>query len=149
MTFLELVRQFDYVRELPGNHGLRVEAIQHWSTGTSGDSWCCEFATMMLDIWFKGNSPIERCAACQHVYELAKEKGWLVATPQVGDIYLFINDAGEAHHIGFVTGVEPLTGISGNTSPDGSSPNGDGVHEHVLTVPLTKIRFVRVPGLNG
>lgn len=126
-----IARQFDYVREAASqNRGLRVEAIQHWSTGQFGESWCCDFATLILDICFKGNSPIPRGSVCQVVYDLAKKNGWVTTTPQVDDLFLYVNDNDHAHHIGIVTSTSPLTGIAGNTSKDGTSSNGDGVYEH-------------------
>lgn len=146
MTLLDIAHLFKFVREAGANHGLRVNAIQTWSGGDDGDSWCCEFATMVLDLFFQGNAPVERTGSCEQVYELAKRKGWLVATPKPGDLYLYVTDEDHAHHIGFVTAAAPLTGIAGNTSIDGSSPNGDGVYEHELTVAPQHVRFVRVPG---
>ena len=146
MSLVETARLFDFVRESGENRGLRVEAIQRWSNGQPGDSWCCEFATMILDIAFKGHAPIPRGGACQDVYEQALQSHWMVDDPQPDDLYLYVND-GRAHHIGFVVSASPLVGISGNTSPDGTSNNGDGVHEHALLVPLANIKFVRVPGV--
>jgi hypothetical protein len=114
---IAIARQFLFVREAQSqpNKGLRVEAIQKWSGGQAGDSWCCEFATMVLDIYYGGASPIPRLQACQDVYNLAKKNKWLVATPQPNDLFLYVNDADHAHHIGFVTVAKPLTGIAGNT----------------------------------
>lgn len=149
MTFLEFVRQFDYIREVPDNRGQRVEAVQRWCGGVKGEPWCCDFATWMLDAWFKAASPIERGGACQDVYAQAKAHGWLVTAPEPNDLFLYVTDADHAHHIGFVTQTSPLTGIAGNTSEDGQSTNGDGVHEHALTVAPQHIRFVAVPGLRG
>lgn len=145
MSLVEIARLFDFVHEAGENRGLRVEAIQHWSRGQVGDSWCAEFATMVLDIAYKGKAPIDRMCACQDIYELAAQKHWLVDDPQPDDLYLFVNAQDHAHHIGFVVSVNPLVGLSGNTSPDGTSSEGDGVHEHVLLVPLERIRFVRLP----
>lgn len=130
---VQLARLYTFVREAGGdNRGLRVEAIQHWSEGQFGDSWCCEFATMILDLSFAGQSPIPREGGCAAVKELSDKSGWTTDTPTVGDLFLYVNDAGHAHHIGFVTQTDPLTGIAGNTSADGTSSNGDGVHEHQI-----------------
>jgi hypothetical protein len=126
-----IARQLDYIREsATQNRGLRVEAIQHWSSGQYGDSWCCEFVTMVLDICFKGNSPIPRGGVCQTVYNQAKLSKWMYSTPVVDDLYLYVNSQDHAHHIGIVTSLNPLTGIAGNTSKDGTSSNGNGVYEH-------------------
>lgn len=53
----DIARQYLFVREAGQNKGQRVEAIQKWSGGQQGDSWCCEWATMILDICFQGESP--------------------------------------------------------------------------------------------
>ena len=148
MSLLDIARLFLFVREVPPNRGLRVQGIQTWSGGQAGDSWCCEAATMWLDLYFQGQSPIPRRQACQDVYAMAKLRGWVVSDPQPGDLYLFVTDDDHAHHIGVLTSTSPLTGISGNTSSDGLSSNGDGVYEHALTVPPQHIRFVRVPGVS-
>lgn len=143
MTLVEFLRKLTYIREASANRGLRVEAIIHWCGGEAGQSWCCYFVTWLLDIWFSGNSPIPRGGVCEDVHQLAKRNGWLVTTPCPGDLFLYLTPAGVAHHIGFVTGVGPLIGLAGNTSEDGTSINGDGVHEHAISATT----FVRVPGL--
>lgn len=132
MNRIERARDYDYVREAGDNRGQRVEGIQRWCGGQPGDSWCAEFTTMMLDIEYKGKAPIPRMANVQEIRELAEQNGWITTTPAVGDLFLYINAADHAHHIGFVTELEPLTGIAGNTSEDGASSNGDGVHEHEI-----------------
>lgn len=147
MTFLELCRQFDFVREVPQNHGQRVNGIQTWGGGEDGESWCCYMATMWLDLFFKGQSPVPRTGVCENVLTLAMQKGWVVNDPQPGDLYVFLTPAGLAHHIGVVTVTDPLTGIAGNTSKDGTSTDGDGVYEHVLSEPRIYVKFIRVPGI--
>lgn len=143
MTPTELARLFLFVREAGQNKGNRVEAIQQWGGGDAGQSWCCWFVTMILDICYHGNAPIPRVGACQTVYELAKSKGWLTTNPVRDDIFLYVNDADHAHHIGIITQAQPLTGIAGNTSADGTSSNGDRVAEH--GVGGSHIRFVHYP----
>jgi hypothetical protein len=130
MNVIEIARLFLFVREAGQNKGNRVEAIQQWGGGMEGQSWCCWFVTMVLDLFYQGTAPIPRLGACQQVYDLAKKNGWLVMNPSVGDIFLYVNDVDHAHHIGFVTNTQPLTGIAGNTSADGTSSNGDRVAEH-------------------
>ena len=133
---VEVARQYLFVREAQSigqNRGQRVEAIQHWSNGQFGDSWCMEFATMVLDIAFQGASPIPRAQVCEEIYQLAKTNGWLTDTPSVGDLFLYVDENDHAHHVGIVTALEPLAGIAGNTSPRGDSSNGDGVYEHAIT----------------
>ena len=131
---IEIARQFRYVRELPGNKGQRVEAIQHWCGGAPGDSWCAYFATLVLDICYQGLSPLKRTGSCDEIFEIAREANWLYESPLPNDLYLRVRPGTEdAHHVGFVVATNPQTGriiqISGNTSADGLSSNGDGVYE--------------------
>jgi hypothetical protein len=141
VSVVPIARLFKIVREDQShgqNHGSRVNGIQRWSGGQDGDSYCCEFATMVLDLAYQANAPIPRCGACQDVYALAKAKGWIVTVPVDGDLFVFVNTAtGKAHHIGIVSdaSASPPDGIAGNTSADGKSSNGDGVHEHGIVPP--------------
>lgn len=132
----EISRQFkDWVVEAgEQNTGLMVESIQHWSGGNRGDSWCAYTTLFVLDICFGGKSknPLIRSGRVQDIYDQAQREGWVVTSPRKDDIYIFINSAGHAHHIGFITSTVPITGISGNTSPDGKSSNGNGWYEHEL-----------------
>lgn len=143
---IEVARQFRFVRELPQNRGQRVEAIQRWSGGSPGQSWCCHFATMVLDICYQGASPVPRGGSCDIVLAIAKDQGWLVADPEPGDLYLRVRAGDDAHHIGFVTDVSPnsIGQLSGNTSKDGKSNNGDGVYENVI-VRTPDLVFIRLP----
>jgi hypothetical protein len=143
MTFIELSRKFTFVREAGQNHGKRVEAIQRWCGGQPGESWCCYFITMLLDIWFGGNSPIPRLGACEDVHQLAIQHGWMVTDPAPGDLFFYLTDTGHAHHIGLVTTTGPLMGLAGNTSADGASVDGDGVYEHQISAHA----FARIPDL--
>lgn len=140
-----LARHFLHVREAGANSGCRVEAIQKWGGGRKGDSWCCWFATMVLDLAFVGLSPIPRMGSCQEVLDLAKKNGWTRPQGMAGDLALFLNSEGRAHHIGICT-QDSYKGdcmvIAGNTSKDGKSPNGTGVYEH-LTTPDVYVAYPR------
>lgn len=138
---IAIARQFRFVREASPNRGLRVEAIQKWSGGAAGDSWCAQFATMVLDICFQGKSPIPRWGVVQDIYNLAKQYSWVTSTPNINDLFLYVNADDHAHHVGFVTGTDPLVGIAGNTSEDGGSSNGTGVFEHKIKSTV----FVKYP----
>ncbi len=141
----DIARQFLFVREAGQNKGNRVEGIQQWGGGDAGQSWCCWFATMVLDICFEGSAPIPRTGACQTVYDLAKKNNWVVQVPVVDDIFLYVNDQDHAHHIGIVTkAIEAnVVGIAGNTSEDGKSSNGDRVAEHGIGG--GHVRYVHYP----
>jgi len=132
-----------FVREAGAqNTGLRVEAIQRWSNGSKGDSWCCEFATMVLDIAYQGEAPIPRLQACQQVYDLAKRNNWLTASPVKEDIYIYVNSDDHAHHIGIITEDGGRTGIAGNTSADGTSSDGDRVAEHQIPANPATVKYI-------
>ena len=142
----DIARQYLFVREAAEqNTGQRVEAIQKWSGGQRGDSYCCEFATMVLDICFQGNSPIPRLQACQDVYDQAKKDGYLTTSPVKDDLYLFVDGNDHAHHIRIVTADGGVTGIAGNTSEDGTSSNGTGVFEHAISTNPVTVKYVHYP----
>lgn len=144
-TLVEVARLFRYLREAGANAGRRVEAVQHWCGGEKGESWCCHMATLWLDVFFQGESPVPRGGLCQDVLDLARAKGWLVDAPRPGDLVISVNAEGHAHHIAVCTIASPLTAIAGNTSEDGKSSNGDRVAEHEVS-PSGKV-YVRVPGV--
>lgn len=151
MTPVDIFRLFLFVREIEGqqNTGQRVEAIQKWCGGQKGESYCCYLATMVLDLFYQGKSPIPRLGACQDVYNMAREKknGTRVLadneTPKIGDLFLYVNTQDHAHHIGMVTKDGGGIGIAGNTSPDGTSSNGSGVFEHSISTDRKKVKYVR------
>lgn len=148
MSLLDIARLFLFVREAAPNRGQRVEAIQRWCGGAPGESWCCYFATMVLDLKYQGAAPIPRCGACQTVYDIAVKNGWIVTDdPQEEDVILRVTD-GRAHHIYLATGQNTpatLGTISGNTSESGLSVNGDRVAEHDVprSPELVVVRYPR------
>lgn len=139
----DVARQYRFVLEEGQNRGPRVESIQRWCEGVAGDSWCCEFATMILDICFQGKSPIPPLRAVQSVYELAIKNNWMTDHPIKDDLFIYVNNVDHAHHIGIFT--ENWNGIAGNTSVDGASSNGNGVFEHLLTANKDHIKFIHYP----
>lgn len=149
MTVLELARKLRYIRELPENRGQRVEGIQRWCGGVPGDSWCAAWATFVLDIFYEGKAPLPRTTSCDVLLETARGAQMLSDVPRVGDLYLRLRSKHDAHHVGYVTDVSQwadrlLGTLSGNTSMDGTSSNGDGVYEHDIRVAdAASIVFVR------
>lgn len=145
MTSLDVVmKRFDFVREVGGaNCGAWVNLFQRFTGNKEGDSWCCSMLCFCLDVQYKGHSPYKKSGVVHDIYLQAKDAGHLVATPQVGDIFFYINDAGHTHHIGVVTGTAPLTGFAGNTSEDGKSSNGTGAFEHEILIDRKYLRFAR------
>lgn len=141
-----IARHLNFVRETDGpNRGAWVSCFQRFGGGQDGDSWCADFVSFVEDIAYHGKSPIRRTGSCDFKLADARFKGFVVATPQIDDLYFFINDLGHAHHCGIVTATSPLAGIAGNTSSDGLSADGSGVFEHALNVDPKRIVFVRLP----
>lgn len=142
-----VMRRFAFVRETDGaNRGSWVNFLQRFCDGVEGDSWCADLESVVEDIAYKGHPKTPRSGSCQVKLEYCMKKEWVVAEPQVDDLYFFVNADGHAHHIGVVTAPYPkLAGIAGNTSALGISSNGDGCYEHALTLPRAHIVFVRLP----
>ncbi len=136
-------RSWDYVRETTANHGLRVNAIQIAAGGRDGDSWCMEFVWWCFDHLCKGKAPFEREQSVQQFRELATAKGWKVDRPLEGDLVVSVNAENHGHHIGIVSGLNPLCSIAGNTDETGTSSNGTGVFEHAIAIQGKE--FFRVP----
>ena len=142
-----LARKCIFIRELPDNRGQRVEGIQRWCGGTAGQSWCCHFATWLLDLVYEGQSPVPRTGSCDTILALATVKGWLRDTPVPGDLYLVLRTPDDAHHVGIVTEVaQPgrFWEVSGNTNTDGSD-NGIGVFERERSIGRDSLVFVHYP----
>lgn len=143
---LFLARLFTFVREVGGqNQGVWVQMIQKLTGNAPPDSWCASFVSLILGMAYEGQSPMPRTASCDVMLEHAREKGWLTTEPSVGDIFLRLNTPTDAHHVGFVTDISRLPtigSISGNTSADGTSSNGDRVAEHDITPKAGTIIYV-------
>lgn len=146
-SIIAVARRFDFVRETAGaNAGLFVEDFLRFTGNRRGESWCCSFVSRVLDIVYRGRSPLLRTAGCDEMLNDAERKGYVVREPRAGDLVFSVKGAGntrDAHHVGIVTVADPLTAIAGNTSSDGLSSNGDGVYEHAVT--RTGKIFVRLP----
>jgi hypothetical protein len=148
-TILFLARQFLFVREVGGqNTGVWVQTIQKVTGNAPPDSWCASFTALIMGLAFGGKSPLPRSAGCDAWLEAARKEGWLTQTPSVGDIFLRLKTPTDAVHIGFVTDVSQLPAvgtISGNTSEDGTSSNGDRVAERFITPATGTIIYIAYP----
>jgi len=139
-----VARRLSFIRETEGpNRGAWVSMLQRFCFGNLGDSWCADFVSFVLDVAYHGQPPIRRSGSSQLMLEAAKTKGTVVTYPTTDDLFFYVNATGHAHHVGIVTGVTPLTGIAGNTSPDGMSDNGTGVFEHPIESDPSRVVFVR------
>lgn len=148
MTVLDVARLFLHVRELPGNKGARVEAIQKWSGGRPGDPWCAQWVWMICDLYYGGKAPLPRTGSCDEMLAICVTDGRMTDTPLPGDIYFRLADPTNAIHVGFV--CSPLrenrfVQLSGNTSEDGLSREGTGVFERDIPYVAGKIVFARLP----
>ncbi len=142
-----VARHFLFVRETEGpNAGYFVSYFLRFTGNVEGQSWCASFVAKVNDIATKGRMTVTRTASTILMLGDLSTKGRIVTTPRVDDLYFFVRDDGTPHHVGIVTGVDPLTGIAGNTSKDGLSSNGDGVWEHPINVPRKHLVFARLPG---
>lgn len=145
-SLVTIARRFSFVRETEGpNRGAWVSFLQRFCGGRLGDSWCAYLVSVVLDIAYHGHQPLHQTGSCEDMVAEARARGFVVSTPQIGDLYFFLDASGHAHHVGILTGVDPWTGIAGNTSESGLSSNGTGVFEHVLSVRADRVLFVRLP----
>lgn len=145
---IAVARRYLFVREVGGpNRGAFVEAFQRFTHGQQGDSWCADFASLVLDYAYHGKPPLRPTGSTQQMLSEARQRGYLFVTqPQPNDLYFFVHPDGTPHHVGFITSVEgQLIGIAGNTSPDGSSSDGTGVFEHAIPRDPAQVVFVRLP----
>ena len=147
---IQQARNFLFVREVGGaNMGLWVGIFQRFVGIEPGQSWCAAFVCFVLAIIVggKGQLPIPCTGVCEEIHQYAIKHGMVTTTPQPGDLYGFIDDAGRMHHVGFYTG--PIAGnpggIAGNTSADGLSSNGDRVAEHPLNVVPRHLVYIALP----
>lgn len=141
-----VARRFLFVRETEGpNAGYWVSWFLRFTGNVEGESWCASFVSRVNEIGTKGKMTVKKTASTIAMLHDLTVQGRIVTTPQADDLYFFVNDAGMPHHVGIVTGVNPLTGIAGNTSQDGLSSNGDGVWEHQILVLPKHVVYARLP----
>lgn len=153
-----IARRFDHVRETEGqNRGAWVSLFQRFTGNRPGDSWCASFVSFVLDVVYRGASPIKRSASCDDLLRQCQGLNCIVSDPQVDDLFFYVkevqgpNKIKDAYHVGIVSAVDvgvngtALTGIAGNTSPDGLSSNGTGVFEHLLAAGSKNVVFARLP----
>ena len=158
---LDLAKTYRGVQEVTGpNEGPIIKTIREalLYPGAPPCSWCALFVAWVLirtycplpgpvgpahKIWlrnalgFDGSFLVESTRSWRANMTWL---GWLTTTPGPGDLVIFLNHDGEAHHIGFVTDFDGTVGepffrdIAGNTNEDPHSVDGNGVFEHVQAV---------------
>lgn len=159
LTIPQIARLFLPLREAQSigqNMGQRVNAVQLWTSGPSafGESWCDDWAWLVLDLYFEFQCPFPRTASTDVTLKYARDNDIIVDEPEEGDLILSLNSSTDAHHIAIYTsgwapqsdGSYRMVTIAGNTSEDGKSSNGDRVAEHeVRFASRDKFAVVRVP----
>lgn len=130
-----IARRLTFIRETDGpNRGAWVSMLQRFCHGQPGDAWCADFVSFVLDVQYRGKSPLVKTGSTIQLLADARAKGLIRPLPVRGGLYFFVRaTSGEPHHVGIVTGVDPLMGIAGNTSSDGMSDEGVGVFEHPIS----------------
>lgn len=140
---ITVARRFSFVRETNGaNAGAWVQFMQRLAGGKVGDSWCADFVCLVLAICYYGRRPIINSGSTIELLADCRARGYVVDAPAVGDLCFSVRADGTPHHVALVTATQVLTTIAGNTSPDGRSSNGDGVHEHPVA---GRFVFARLP----
>lgn len=138
-----IARRFSFVRETEGpNHGFWVSFFLRFTGNVEGESWCASFVSRCDDIATKGKMRVLKTASTQAMLNEARQRHLVVPTPAVDDLVFTVRPDGTPHHVGIVTGLDPLTSIAGNTSESGQSSDGNGVWEHEIS-PANKV-FVRL-----
>ena len=150
-SLTQIARRFLGVMETQGpNRGFWVSWFQRFSHGVEGESWCADFVSFVLDVAYKGKPPIRRSRSTQEMLGEARAKGFLLGVPKADTLFFYVHPTtGLPHHVGIVTdvrvvnGEQMVTGIAGNTSPDGTSSNGTGVFEHSIST--MNVVYVSLP----
>ena len=151
-----IARRFNYVRETEGqNRGTWVSLFQRFTGNRPGDAWCASFISFVLDVVYRGQSPIKRSASCDTLLKQLQGHNMILQAdqkPAIDDLFFYVREIQgptkikDAYHVGVVSGITPkgVVGIAGNTSADGLDTNGTGVHEHVIPTSRNVV-FARLP----
>ena len=142
-----------HVHETGANTGPRIIEYQHsTSLGGTGWPWCDAFCDYCFAEAGRPLNELERSAGVDRTFALAKQHGWLVTSPQRGDLVCFQWDSGPLDHIGLVVQPMPdgsIKTVEGNTSAAVGTGHAQGEGDGVFV----KIRprkvcaaFIRVPG---
>jgi hypothetical protein len=141
-----IARRLNFVRETQGpNAGAWVNGFQRYCHGKSGDSWCADFVSFVMDFAYYGNAPLKLTGSTRDMLAEATSKNLRSPKPVIDGLFFYVNADGTPHHVGIVSDVLPtgvVMGIAGNTSEDGVSSNGTGVFEHAISTARTV--FVRL-----
>ena len=142
-----------HVHEQGGdNTGPRVIQYQSAAGGGTHWAWCDAFCDFCFQEAGRPLEELQKSASVMTSYRDAKAKGWIVETPQRGDLVCFQWDTGDFDHIGFVVQPMPdgsIKTVEGNTSamPGEGHAQGEGDGVFVKIRPRSVCgAFIRVPG---
>ena len=143
---LAVAQDLAFIRETEGlNRGRWVAWLQEFCHGRPGDPWCCDFESFVEHVAYHGHPPTKRTGACQEKLDDCRRLNFMISAPTIGCLVFTLTASGHAIHIGIVTDLHPLTAIAGNTSEDGLSINGDGVHTHPVRTHPSRLAFAQLP----
>jgi hypothetical protein len=134
------------------NTGPRVIQYQAAAGGGTHWPWCDAFCDFCFQEAGRPLEELQESASVMTSYRDAKAKGWIVETPQRGDLVCFQWDTGDFDHIGFVIQPMPdgsIKTVEGNTSamPGEGHAQGEGDGVFVKIRPRSVCgAFIRVPG---
>jgi hypothetical protein len=123
----------DPVRELPGNRGYFVDAVNTWAGSPLGSSWClnlCHYAGAKT--LGKARWPLPINGSCDVILRYARKMKIARETPVPGALFLKLNpdDSADATHAGYVDSVLPngrWFTREGNSNDTGSREGTDVV----------------------
>lgn len=124
--------------------------------GWNGVAWCAIFVSYCYaKAGAKHIMKRKRWAYCPYIVADARAGRYglsITTDPQPGDLVVYINSAGVAHHVGLFEGwierFKLFSSIEGNTSPTNMSNGGEVYHYQGMTTPRgyssTGMVFVRM-----
>lgn len=155
---LDLTRGYVGKQETTGaNRGPVIDTIAKALNVPLGVSWCAQFVTwILMRAYGMDKSTLRKklgfdspwyCDSTKDWRAQAMRHGMMTDSPTSGDLFILLNESGEAHHIGFVVTPPDATGRfqtnEGNTN-SGGSVNGDGVYNRTRTASASVV-FIELP----
>lgn len=132
-AFLGAMEMLDPVKELPGNRGYFVDAINEDAGSPLASAWCLNTVGYAGRHVIGKRWPLPRTGSCDELLRFAKAKGIVRDKPVRGAIFLKLNPANpnDATHAGAVLEVldDGRFGTwEGNSNDTGSREGTDVVH---------------------
>lgn len=135
------------VRELEGNRGRFIEAMQFFTGGRAGDPWCADLVYYVgAHVLGSVRWPLPRTGSCDEVLRFARARGILRERPARGHVFLVLKSETDAVHAGFVDGVfddASWRSREGNSNELGAR-EGIGVYANTRGTSVDTRRYVFV-----